>query len=186
MPLDVVCLDIPDVKIIRPQKFGDHRGFFMETYNRKAYALAGITDDLVQDNHSLSAQIGTVRGLHFQSPPFAQGKLVRVVQGRILDIAVDLRKSSPSFGKWVSAEISADEANQIWIPAGFAHGFCTLEAHTQVIYKVSAYYTPQHDLGLLWNDPDLGIDWPIAADQATLSQKDRDLPRLRDMPSPFA
>ncbi len=170
--MDVVSLDIPDVKIIRPKKFGDHRGFFSETYNKKTFEAAGLQYDFVQDNQSLSAEVGTIRGLHFQLPPFAQDKLVRVVRGAILDVAVDIRKDSPTFGRHVSAVISAAEWNQILVPIGFAHGFCTLEPDTEVIYKVTNYYSAEHDRGLLWNDPELGIDWPVSADKARLSDKD--------------
>ncbi|MBK1836043.1 dTDP-4-dehydrorhamnose 3,5-epimerase [Azospirillum sp. YIM B02556] len=176
--MDVVSLDIPEIKIIRPKKFGDHRGFFSETYTKKTFEAAGLHYDFVQDNHSLSAEVGTVRGLHFQLPPFAQDKLVRVVRGAILDVAVDIRKDSPTFGRHVSAVISAAEWNQILVPVGFAHGFCTLEPDTEVIYKVTNYYSPEHDRGLLWNDPDLGIDWPVPADKARLSDKDHKHPTL--------
>ena len=176
--MDVVSLAIPDVKIIRPKKFGDHRGFFSETYTKKRFEAAGLHYDFVQDNQSLSAEVGTVRGLHFQLPPFAQDKLVRVVRGAILDVAVDIRKDSATFGRHVSAVISAAEWNQILVPVGFAHGFCTLEPDTEVIYKVTNYYSPEHDRGLLWNDPELGIDWPVSADKARLSDKDHTHPPL--------
>ncbi|MGE3332617.1 MAG: dTDP-4-dehydrorhamnose 3,5-epimerase [Rhodospirillaceae bacterium] len=183
--MTVESLAIPDVKIIRPKKHGDARGFFSETYSRKAFAEAGITLDFVQDNHAFSATKGTVRGLHFQSAPFAQDKLVRVVRGSILDVAVDLRRASPSYGKHVSAVISADEWNQILVPVGFAHGLLTLEPDTEVIYKVTNYYAPQHDLGLLWNDPALGIAWPVSEADAVLSAKDKIQPRLADLPAYF-
>lgn len=176
--MEVFALGIPDVKIIKPKKFGDHRGFFSETYNKIALASAGINLDFVQDNHSLSSQKGTVRGLHFQLPPFAQDKLVRVPKGSIFDVAVDVRKKSPTFGKHVSAVISATEWNQILVPAGFAHGFCTLEPDTEVIYKVTNYYSLQHDKGLLWNDPKLGIPWPLVGTEAVLSDKDKNQPLL--------
>lgn len=179
--MDVVSLDIPDVKIIRPKKFGDHRGFFSETYTKKTFEAAGLHYDFVQDNHSLSAEIGTVRGLHFQLPPFAQDKLVRVVRGAILDVAVDIRKGSPTFGRHVSAVISAADWNQILVPIGFAHGFCTLEPDTEVIYKVTNYYSAEHDRGLLWNDPELGIDWPVSADKARLSDKDHKHPTFAQL-----
>lgn len=179
--MDVVSLDIPDVKIIRPKKFGDHRGFFSETYTKKTFEAAGLQYDFVQDNHSLSAEVGTVRGLHFQLPPFAQDKLVRVVRGAILDVAVDIRKGSPTFGRHVSAVISAAEWNQILVPIGFAHGFCTLEPDTEVIYKVTNYYSAKHDRGLLWNDPELGIDWPVSADKARLSDKDHKHPTFAQL-----
>jgi dTDP-4-dehydrorhamnose 3,5-epimerase len=176
--MQVIETKIPAVKILTTKKFGDHRGFFSETYNKKALVEAGIDLDFVQDNHSLSGPKATIRGLHYQSPPYAQDKLVRVVRGSILDVAVDLRRSSPTFGRHVSEIISAERWNQILVPIGFAHGFCTLEPDTEVIYKVTNYYAPAHDHGVLWNDPDLGIEWPIEADQAVLSDKDRRQPRL--------
>ncbi len=179
--MEVVSLAIPDVKILRPKKFGDHRGFFSETYSKKAFEAAGLHYDFVQDNQSLSAEVGTIRGLHFQTPPFAQDKLLRVVRGAVFDVAVDLRKDSPTFGKHVSAVISAEEWNQILVPIGFAHGFCTLEPDTEVIYKVTNYYAPANDKGLLWNDPDLGIEWPEAARDPKLSDKDKVQPRLKDL-----
>jgi dTDP-4-dehydrorhamnose 3,5-epimerase len=180
MSIEVTSLSIPDVKIIRPKKFGDHRGFFSETYNKRALQEACLVFDFVQDNHSLSAKAGTIRGLHYQGEPFAQDKLVRVIRGRILDVAVDIRKSSPFFGKWVAAEISAEEWNQILVPAGFAHGICTLEPDTELLYKVTNYYAPQHDFGIRWDDPDLLIAWPFAPDRVTLSDKDKNLPLFRD------
>jgi dTDP-4-dehydrorhamnose 3,5-epimerase len=176
---------IPDVKIITPKKFGDHRGFFSETYNRRAAAEAGIHLEFVQDNHSLSADVGTIRGLHFQSAPFAQDKLVRAPRGRILDVAVDLRRSSPTFGRHVAVELSAENWRQLLVPIGFAHGFCTLEPETEVFYKVTNYYSPAHDHGLAFDDPALGIAWPVDAAKAILSDKDRRLPRLADCPLYF-
>ena len=184
--MEITKLEIPEVKILAPKKFGDHRGFFSETYNKLTLADQGIEIEFVQDNHSFSAERGTIRGLHFQTPPYAQDKLVRVVQGSVLDVAVDIRRGSPTYGKHVSAVISAEAWNQILVPIGFAHGLCTLEPDTVVIYKVSNTYAPDHDLGLLWNDPDLGIDWPIGEDEAKLSDKDRRQPRLRAFDSPFA
>ena len=185
MSLSVEPLAIPAVKILRPRRFGDHRGFFSETYNKQTFADAGVDDDFVQDNHSLSGTVGTVRGLHFQSPPHAQTKLVRVTRGAILDVAVDIRRSSPTFGQHVAARITAAEWNQILVPIGFAHGFVTLEPDTEVIYKVTGYYAPDHDHGILWNDPALGIDWGTAPGAASLSDKDRALPRLAEITSPF-
>ncbi len=183
--MQVVPTAIEDVKIITPKKFGDHRGFFSETYNKKVLAEAGIDLEFVQDNHSLSVEKGVMRGLHFQLPPFAQDKLVRVVRGRILDVAVDIRRSSPTFGQHVAVELSADNWQQILVPAGFAHGFVTLEANTEVIYKVTNYYAPQHDRGILWNDPALGIEWPIAPADAILSDKDKKQPRFAEAPDLF-
>lgn len=178
-------LAIPEVKLVRPKKHGDARGFFSETFVRRDFIAAGIDVDFVQDNHSLSADVGTVRGLHFQTPPFAQAKLVRVTRGAVLDIAVDLRIGSPTFGKYVAVRLSALEWNQLFVPIGFAHGFATLEPDTEVVYKVSNYYAPQHDKGLLWNDPALGIDWGISAGAAVLSAKDKVQPTLADLPAYF-
>lgn len=183
--LTVEATAIPDVKIITPRKFGDHRGFFSEVYNCNSFAEAGITLEFVQDNHSLSAPVGTLRGLHFQSAPFAQDKLVRVPRGRILDVAVDLRKSSPTFGQHVAVELSAENWRQLLVPIGFAHGFVTLEPDTEVMYKVTNYYSAANDLGLAWDDPDLGIAWPLPPDGVVLSDKDRKHPRLRDLPPIF-
>ena len=178
-------LDIPAVKVLTPTKHGDHRGFFSETYNRQTLAKAGITIDFVQDNHSASAERGTIRGLHFQTPPFAQDKLVRVARGAVFDVAVDLRRGSPTYGQHVSVVLSAEAWNQILVPVGFAHGFMSLEPDTEVIYKVSNYYSPEHDKGLLWNDPDLAIRWPLDTAMAVLSPKDGNLPRLAEIDSPF-
>ncbi len=183
--MEIVNTDIPDVKILRPKKHGDHRGFFSETYNRRALIEVGIDIEFIQDNHSLSGQMGTIRGLHFQIPPFAQDKLVRVVRGSILDVAVDLRRNSSTYGKHVTVQISDAEWNQILVPAGFAHGICTLAPDTELIYKVSNYYSPQHDKGVLWNDPVLGIKWPVKVEEAILSDKDRNQPRFAELPSYF-
>jgi len=181
-----VCnLDIPEVKLLSPKKHGDQRGFFSETYHRQALLDAGIDIDFVQDNHAYSAQPGTLRGLHFQTPPFAQHKLVRVVRGAIFDVAVDLRRNSPTYGQHVSAVISAEAWNQILVPVGFAHGLLTLEPDTEVLYKVSAHYAPEHDKGLLWDDPALGIAWPLEGMDPLLSEKDRAQPRLADLPAYF-
>ncbi|MSP87963.1 MAG: dTDP-4-dehydrorhamnose 3,5-epimerase [Alphaproteobacteria bacterium] len=183
--MKVVDTQIPEVKIVTPAKFGDRRGFFSETYSRKAFAASGIDLDFVQDNHASSAEPGTVRGLHFQIAPMAQAKLVRVTRGAIFDVAVDIRRGSRSFGKWVGARISAEAWNQILVPAGFAHGYCTLEPDTEVVYKVTDYYAPEHERGFLWNDPAVGIDWPVVPDKAILSDKDRKLPGLADLPAHF-
>ena len=156
--LSVEDTTIPAVKIVTPKKFGDHRGFFSETWSRKAFTDIGLDLDFVQDNQSLSAPAGTLRGLHFQSPPFAQDKLVRVTRGRILDVAVDIRASSPSFGKHVAVELSAENWKQLLVPVGFAHGFVTLEPDTEVLYKVTAPYAPENDHGLAFDDPALGVD----------------------------
>ena len=177
---------IQDVKILTPKRFGDERGFFSEVFNEQRFADAGIAVHFVQDNHSLSAKAGTIRGLHFQAPPFAQAKLVRVVRGRMLDVAVDLRRSSPTYGRHVAVELSPESWRQIFVPVGFAHGFCTLEANTEVVYKASNYYSAAHDFGLAWDDPSLGIRWPAAPGGATLSDKDRRHPTLSDLPAYFA
>lgn len=182
--MQVTSLEIPEVRLIAAVRHGDHRGFFSETYSRPAFAAAGIDVDFVQDNHSLSAEAGTVRGLHFQAPPRAQAKLLRVVRGAVFDVAVDLRWGSPTYGRHVSAVISAEAWNQIYVPAGFAHGFCTLEPGTEVLYKVSDVYAPEAEGGLLWNDPELGIAWPEGAG-AVLSERDRGWPRLRDLARVF-
>lgn len=183
--MEVRSLDIAAVKLLRPKKFGDHRGFFSETYNKRALAEAGFDLDFVQDNHSLSVARGVIRGLHFQTPPFAQDKLVRVVRGAIFDVAVDLRRSSATFGRHVSAVVSAEEWNQILVPIGFAHGFCTLEPNTEVIYKVTNYYSATHDKGVYWNDPELGIAWPIRESEAVVSDKDRTQPRFSKLEFAF-
>jgi dTDP-4-dehydrorhamnose 3,5-epimerase len=174
----VQTLQIPDVKIVTPKKFGDERGFFSETYSRQGLIEHAIDLTFVQDNQSLSAQVGTLRGLHFQLPPFAQDKLVRVTRGAIYDVAVDIRRQSPTFGQWVGAVISADEWNQILVPIGFAHGFCTIEPDTEVLYKVTAPYAPASERGIAWDDPDLAIDWPLQGGQPVLSGKDGENPTL--------
>jgi len=183
--VNVRPLAIADVKLIAPRIFRDARGFFSETFNASAFAKAGIEAQFVQDNHSLSVEKGVVRGLHFQTPPHAQDKLVRVVRGAILDVAVDIRRGSPTYGRHVSAVISAENWEQIFIPKGFAHGFCTLEPNTEVIYKVTSLYAPESDKGLQWNDPALAIDWPVTADTAVLSAKDAVQPGLADLPAYF-
>jgi dTDP-4-dehydrorhamnose 3,5-epimerase len=178
-------LAILDVKLLHPVKHGDGRGFFSETYNQKRFHEAGITSDFIQDNHVFSSRKGTLRGLHFQTGPFAQAKLIRVTRGRMFDVAVDIRKGSPTFGQHVVTILSAEEWNQVFIPVGFAHGLCTLEDNTEVIYKVTAPYSPEHDKGLSWNDPALGIEWPIAANEAVISDRDMHWPALADLPAYF-
>ena len=176
---------ISGIKLLRPEKHGDSRGFFSEVHSKKALVEAGIEIDFVQDNHSLSVHRGTVRGLHFQTPPFSQDKLVRVVRGSAFDVAVDLRRNSATYGQHTTVVLSAEAWNQVLIPIGFAHGFMTLEPDTEVLYKVSNHYSPEHDRGLLWNDPALGIQWPLPADEALLSDKDMGHPTLAELTSPF-
>lgn len=178
-------LAIPAVVLIRPKKFGDARGYFMETWSQEAFAAAGIDAVFVQDNQSLSAARGVVRGLHFQTPPAAQAKLVRVLRGAIFDVAVDIRVGSPSYGRWCAATLTAEGAEQLFVPRGFAHGFCTLEPGTEVTYKVDGPYAPGTEGGLIWNDPELAIDWPIAAAEVQLSGKDAILPGFSGFSSPF-
>ena len=162
--------------MITPATYDDERGFFSEVYNRRVFARHGIDLVFVQDNCSFSQQKGTIRGLHFQLPPYAQHKLVRVSHGSIFDVAVDLRFGSPTYGQHVTVTLSTSKGNQMLVPVGFAHGFCTLEDETEVVYKVSEFYEPAYDSGIFWADPDLGIEWPTAADAAILSAKDRALP----------
>jgi dTDP-4-dehydrorhamnose 3,5-epimerase len=185
MPIDVKALAIPEVKLITPPIFRDERGFFSETYGRKAFAALGVDIEFVQDNHALSHAPGVLRGLHFQIDPHPQSKLVRVARGAILDVAVDIRHGSPTFGRHVSATLSAENWSQLWVPVGFAHGYCTLEPDTEVIYKVTDFYAPACDRGLAFDDPELGIAWPIPTGQLQLSDKDRRQPRLRDLPAHF-
>lgn len=178
-------LAIPGPVLVRPRRFGDDRGYFMETYSREPFAAAGIAPDFVQDNQSLSAQAGTVRGLHYQTTPAAQAKLVRVLKGAIFDVAVDLRRGSPYYGRWCGTLLNADGAEQLFVPRGFAHGFCTLEPGTEVAYKVDAPYAPQSEGGLFWADPTLAIDWPVVAGATTISEKDAKLPGFSGFASPF-
>lgn len=185
MTLDVRPLSIPDLKLVVPRRFADERGYFTETWSRKALRAAGIDCDFCQDNVSLSAMAGTVRGLHFQEPPDAQAKLVGVLAGRIFDVALDLRKSSATFGRHVSIELDAEQGAQLFIPRGFAHGFCTLAPGTLVFYKVDAHYAAPSDRGVFWADPALGIAWPVAPQAARLSPKDAALPRFDQIASPF-
>ena len=183
--MKIECLAIGDVKLVHPLLFRDNRGYFSETWNGKALARAGIDATFVQDNHALSHAKGTVRALHFQRPPKAQDKLVRVVRGSILDVAVDLRPRSATYGRHVSAVLSAENRIQIWVPKGFAHGYVTLEPGTEVIYKVTDDYSPEHDGGLQWDDPALGIQWGVTRETAVLSEKDLKLPPLSALRNPF-
>lgn len=176
---------LPGVLVVEPTRHGDERGFFSEVYKRSAFEAAGVMVDWVQDNHSYSTARDVVRGLHFQGPPAAQAKLVRVARGAILDVAVDIRRGSPTYGRAESVELSAENWRQLFVPAGFAHGFCTLTPETEVLYKVSAEYAPESEGGLLWNDPELAIPWPVDTDTAQLSPRDRGWPPLRILDSPF-
>jgi dTDP-4-dehydrorhamnose 3,5-epimerase len=183
--IDVSATEIPDVLIIRTREFRDARGAFSECYSARDLAEHGVDLHFVQDNQSVSASRGTIRGLHFQAPPFAQAKLIRVVRGAILDVAVDLRKGSPSFGRHVSRVLTAANLEQFLVPEGFAHGFSTLEDETTVLYKATDYYSPDHDRGLRWDDPALGIDWGVDPAAAVLSDRDRRHPRLAELPPCF-
>jgi dTDP-4-dehydrorhamnose 3,5-epimerase len=183
--MQIAETQIYDVKVLKPVRHSDQRGFFSEVFKENELRQHGIDANFVQDNHSLSTSKWVVRGLHFQVPPVAQAKLLRVTSGSIFDVAVDIRWGSPSFGQYIAVVLSAAEWNQIFIPEGFAHGFCTLEPDTEVIYKMSSYYSVEHDRGLLWNDPALGIAWPLPEDAVILSDKDRKHPLFADLPRYF-
>jgi dTDP-4-dehydrorhamnose 3,5-epimerase len=176
--LDIRDTALPDVKLIAPRRFSDARGTFFEAWSRAAWRAAGIDADFVQDNQSQSLAAGTVRGLHFQVDPVAQGKLVRVLRGAIFDVVVDIRRDRPDFGRFATVVLSAENGLQLYVPAGFAHGFCTLEPDSEVLYKVTAPYSPAHERGILWSDPGLAIPWPVARDGAILSDRDRAHPPL--------
>ena len=182
--LEIEKTAIPEVLILTPRRFGDARGFFSESWNRQRMQEAGLDYDFVQDNHSLSARVGTIRGLHFQSPPHAQDKLVRCGKGSLFDVAVDIRTGSPTYGQWVGYELSFENGRQLLVPAGFAHGFVTLLPETEIIYKCSDYYAPETEGALIWNDPAIGIDWPLTVDPV-LSEKDAVAPGLDGFDSPF-
>ena len=183
--MQVISTEIAEVKEIRPVRHRDPRGFFSEIFRDDALRRHGIDIAFVQENHSLSVDRGVVRGLHFQVPPEGQAKLVRVAVGSVLDVAVDIRWGSPSYGRHVAIVLSAADGNQLFVPEGFAHGFCTLEPNTEVVYKVNRYYSPEHDRGMLWDDPALGITWPVGEGEALLSDKDRRAPRLAELPHYF-
>ncbi|HVL49259.1 MAG TPA: dTDP-4-dehydrorhamnose 3,5-epimerase [Candidatus Thermoplasmatota archaeon] len=185
MPFDFKRFDdLPDVILIEPRAFADDRGWFMETYKRSEFVKHGIPTDFVQDNHSRSTAKGTIRGLHYQKNPTAQGKLVRAVVGGIFDVAVDIRKGSPTFGRWVSAELTAENRRMLWVPPGFAHGICTITDVAEIMYKVTAEYNAADDRGIRWNDPTLGIRWPTATPH--LSKKDAEAPLLDAAENNFA
>jgi len=183
--IEVSILQIPDVKILTLQKHGDSRGFLTESYNKRLFEEVEINIDFVQDNHVFVVEKGTVRGLHFQTEPFAQDKLVRVSRGAIFDVVVDIRVGSPTYGQHVSAVISAENWSQIFVPTGFAHGLVTLEPNTEILYKVSNYYSPEHDKGIYWNDSALGIEWDVDERQAIMSEKDKKQPLLSELPAYF-
>ncbi|GAB6927485.1 dTDP-4-dehydrorhamnose 3,5-epimerase [Paenibacillus sp. JCM 10914] len=176
--MNVTPLKLPDAFVLEPVVHGDYRGFFMESYNGSLFNQQGITYNFIQDNQSLSAEAGVLRGLHYQLNPKAQTKLIRVLSGAIYDVIVDIRKSSPTFGQWVGVILSEHNHRQLLVPKGFAHGFCTLVPNTQVLYKVDEYYSPDNDRGILWNDSALGIDWPTS--NPILSDKDQRHPLLKD------
>ncbi|UXM96509.1 dTDP-4-dehydrorhamnose 3,5-epimerase (plasmid) [Bartonella sp. HY329] len=178
--LNVEKTPLDGVLIIKPKKFGDHRGFFSETYNRQLFTEAGVEAEFVQDNHSFSKQKGVLRGLHYQLQPHAQGKLVRVTRGRVFDVAVDIRKSSPTFMQWTGVELSAENWTQFYIPPGFAHGFLTLEDDCEFLYKVTDFYAPSCDRSIRFDDPDIAINWPIDTSNLVLSDKDLNAPFLKD------
>ena len=182
--MEVASLEIDAVKIVRPRRFSDDRGYLVETWHKNRFAEHGIDVDFVQDNASFSRLPHTIRGLHFQRRPAAQAKLVRVVSGAVLDVAVDLRRGSSSFGRCVSAILTAEGGEQLFVPVGFAHGFCTLEPDTEVAYKVSDFYSPEHDRGVIWNDPEIAVEWPLGGNPPVLSEKDSRLPRLSEI-EPF-
>jgi dTDP-4-dehydrorhamnose 3,5-epimerase len=173
-----------EIQLLKVNRYEDHRGFFAETYSKKKYSDFGISIDFVQDNHSLSREIGTLRGLHFQAPPHAQAKLVRCGQGAIFDVAVDIRRGSPTFGRWEGYELTAENGHQLYVPIGFAHGFLTLKPNSEIVYKCSDYYAPATEGAILWNDPEIGIAWPLSTD-LFLSDKDSIAPLLGHFISPF-
>jgi dTDP-4-dehydrorhamnose 3,5-epimerase len=183
--LQIECLEIDGLIVITPSKHGDDRGFFSEVFRSDLLSEHGVEAKFVQDNHAMSAQRGVVRGLHYQAPPSAQGKLVRCGRGAILDVAVDIRHGSPSFGKHVATELSRANWRQIWVPPGFAHGYVTLEPDCEVLYKTTSYYDPAAERGVAWDDPALGIDWRLSASEVILSAKDRRNPRLADLEADF-
>ena len=183
MPFTFTRLDIPDVILVEPRFFSDERGFFLETYKRSAFIEGGISETFVQTNHSHSVR-GVLRGLHYQVPPMAQGKLVGAIHGRIFDVGVDLRKGSPTYGQWVGEILSSDAPRYLYIPPGFAHGFCVLSETADIVYQVTAEYAAAHDRGILWNDPEIGIDWPLEG-APLLSPKDERQPRLAAAENPF-
>jgi dTDP-4-dehydrorhamnose 3,5-epimerase len=183
--MDVRKTKLQGVLVLKPRRFADARGYFFEAYTERTFRQVGVAATFIQDNQSFSLRRGTIRGLHFQHPPAAQAKLVRVVRGCIYDVVIDLRRGSPTYGQWTAERLSADGGEQIYVPCGFAHGFCTLEPDTEVAYKVDAYYAPEYDSGIIWNDPTLNIPWPVAPETAILSEKDGKLGTFEAFTSPF-
>lgn len=183
--MQIIETALPEVVIVMPERIGDQRGFFSEVWNARDFSAAGIDTIFVQDNHVRSALKGTLRGLHFQIPPRAQGKLVRASRGAIFDVAVDIRRGSPNFGRHAHAILTSDNWRQVWVPPGFAHGYCTLEDDTEVLYKATDYYSPEHDRGIQWDDPALMIEWPVPAEAVIVSERDRKLPPLSAQPDLF-
>lgn len=181
--MEFIKTEFPGLFVIKPHVFKDHRGFFLESYSQRIFQENGINISFAQDNHSLSVEKGVLRGLHFQHPPFAQTKLIRVTHGAIYDVVVDLRKNSPMYGKWKGFELTESNFLMLLVPQGFAHGFCTCEPNTEVHYKVDNFYSPEHDYGIRWNDPSFNIDWPVK--EPVLSEKDSRLPFFSDIKSPF-
>ncbi|HRZ95823.1 MAG TPA: dTDP-4-dehydrorhamnose 3,5-epimerase [Candidatus Moranbacteria bacterium] len=181
--MEFIKTTLKDATLIKPRIFQDNRGFFMESYSKKLFEANGITANFVQDNHSLSAEKGVLRGLHFQAPPFAQAKLVRVTRGKVYDVIIDLHKNSETFGKWEGFELSAQNFQMLFVPKGFAHGFITLEDNTEFQYKCDEYYSKESEGGIIWNDPDLNINWNF--ENPILSDKDKLLPKFKDFESPF-
>jgi dTDP-4-dehydrorhamnose 3,5-epimerase len=181
--MEFLTTNFPNLVVIKPKVFSDNRGFFLESYSRKRFSDAGITVEFVQDNHSCSVSEGVLRGMHCQLPPYAQSKLIRVIKGSIFDVVIDLRKTSPTYGKWTGFELSSENFLMLFVPRGFAHGFCTLEPDTEVLYKVDNLYAPSYDAGIRWADPDIAIRWPVQ--KPILSEKDTKLPYFRDFQSPF-
>jgi len=181
--MEFIKTTLKDAYIIKPQIFGDNRGFFLESYSKKKFEKEGIGAEFVQDNHSRSEKKGTLRGLHFQLPPYTQAKLIRVVSGKILDVIVDLRRDSETFRKWEAFELSAENFQILFVPKGFAHGFMTLEDDTEVLYKADNFYKPESEGGIAWNDPDLKINWPL--ENPILSERDGKWPNLKNLDNPF-
>jgi dTDP-4-dehydrorhamnose 3,5-epimerase len=183
--MQIETFDIEGPLMLRPARHGDARGYFSEVFRQDRFDAAAGPTVFVQDNHSRSQARGVIRGLHYQAPPFAQGKLVRVTRGAVYDVAVDVRQGSPSYGRHIGVELSADNWAQLWVPPGFLHGFCTLTEEVEFLYKVTAYYSAEHDGAVAFDDPQIGVDWPLDGREPLVSEKDRKAPRLADMPALF-